>query len=365
MGGMLTEPFKLDRLALWRSIRPDRLDELDLDDALRELASQLHAAGAPDLPFEEQARVLLSDHLAMRAAGGEMPSVESLTGGAWDELWSLRRALDLFRPLLAKRTRERDEARAERDALVERNSVQKGRLAEVFYRLTEEQATRLKEGENREASEGAWHEATGCAGPDDARAEMARLRARIADLEAQLAARRVEPGADVVERLTCVYLKALNAPVTQDMVELPSPRTAMAAVLSALAEMGEEALPSSLDILATVSQGGAIAHGVHAMLRAKVSPVLGALRARVAEFEGVATERDEYRAQIEEHVEEAQRLKNRLAALEAESSHHQATVAALREASKPWATRKFLEGLRDRADEPLKSAIAELLEVGK
>jgi hypothetical protein len=93
-----------------------------------------------------------------------------------------------------------------------------------------------------------------------------------------------------VERLTCVYLKALNAPVTQDMVELPSPRTAMAAVLSALAEMGEEALPSSLDILATVSQGGAIAHGVHAMLRAKVSPVLGALRARVAELAaGAAT----------------------------------------------------------------------------
>jgi hypothetical protein len=290
MGGMSTEPFKLDLVAVLAADEHARVAAHDERACvvLEEVARQLHANGAPDAPLEQQLATLLSDHLAMREAGEEMPSVESLTGGAWDELWSLRRALDLFRPLLAKRTRERDEARAERGALVERNSVQKGRLAEVFYRLTEEQATRLKEGENREASEGAWHEATGCAGPDDARAEMARLRARIADLEAQLAARRVEPGADVVERLTCVYLKALNAPVTQDMVELPSPRTAMAAVLSALAEMGEEALPSSLDILATVSQGGAIAHGVHAMLRAKVSPVLGALRARVAQLEANA-----------------------------------------------------------------------------
>jgi septal ring factor EnvC (AmiA/AmiB activator) len=374
MGGMSTEPFKFDLLAVYEVIAEAPGPEWATDHAMKELSRQLHTAGAPDAPLEQQLGALLADHIAMRAAGAEMPSEAMVADRVYEQcgnneaaINAASRVLDLFRPLFARLTQERDEAREEAGRWF------RARQSDNVRHVAECAALRQR-AERAEADcaemKTKVRDVLAMVEPvresfRDALADNERQRARIADLEAQLAARRVEPGADVVERLTCVYLKALNAPVTQDMVELPSPRTAMAAVLSALAEMGEEALPSSLDILATVSQGGAIAHGVHAMLRAKVSPVLGALRARVAEFEGVATERDEYRAQIEEHVEEAQRLKNRLAALEAESSHHQATVAALREASKPWATRKFLEGLRDRADEPLKSAIAELLEVGK
>jgi len=72
--------FKLDLVELARE-HERRWGDDDGDELGRvydELARQLHAAGAPDAPLEQQLTVLLADHLAVRAASEERPSAEQI-----------------------------------------------------------------------------------------------------------------------------------------------------------------------------------------------------------------------------------------------------------------------------------------------
>jgi hypothetical protein len=311
MGGMSTEPFKFDLLAVYEVIAEAPGPEWATDHAMKELSRQLHTAGAPDAPLEQQLGALLADHIAMRAAGAEMPSEAMVADRVYEQcgnneaaINAASRVLDLFRPLFARLTQERDEAREEAGRWF------RARQSDNVRHVAECAALRQR-AERAEADcaemKTKVRDVLAMVEPvresfRDALADNERQRARIADLEAQLAARRVEPGADVVERLTCVYLKALNAPVTQDMVELPSPRTAMAAVLSALAATGKAGLPSLTDASGQVQSDVQEAasrqtsddlappwfrvHCFHAGAvweRSRLAPVIGALRARVAE----------------------------------------------------------------------------------
>jgi hypothetical protein len=47
---------------------------------------------------------------------------------------------------------------------------------------------------------------------------------------------------------------------------------------------------------------------------------------------------------------------------EGDELERRADATAAQEASQPWATRSYLEGLRDRADEPLRGALTRLLD---
>lgn len=173
----------------------------------------------------------------------------------------------------------------------------------------------------RETAEGAWHEATGCAGPDDALAETRRLRARIAELEARSAlgandrggydqeqhpqnnyyderADNIEPAADVAKRLAAVHWEAeiecfeehgvlLTAWDVLGECTKDATFAGVRAVVSALAAMGEEAWPTweaLHEAIFDARQSERIPR-LDALYRSCLSPVLGALRARVAELE--------------------------------------------------------------------------------
>jgi hypothetical protein len=125
MGGMLTGPFKLDLMACVDALERCQNADGEEDEGgepagavVDELARQLHAAGAPDLLYEEQARTLLADHIAMRTAGEEMPSEGAIADRVYEQcgnneaaINAAPRVLDLFRPLFARLTQERDEGR--------------------------------------------------------------------------------------------------------------------------------------------------------------------------------------------------------------------------------------------------------------
>jgi hypothetical protein len=331
--------FKLDSIENDRVARsaydalPDDAHDHERCDAAsgavrRDLARQLHAYGAPDAPLEEQFRALLASHRALAEAGEEMPSVDDVAallarhdGVAWGvglstvvaEQYRIaaRRAIDLFAPILARRTQERDEwrERAETRLAEQIRGVQKA----VALRQRAERA------EQEKAAMGAKvREALAMVEPvrdsfRDALAENTNLRARIADLEALLAkacdyeataaevrGARTEPSADVVERLAEVawhaervqehYVGVVWQEASEEGREVT--RAGIRAVLSALAVTGEEAWPSVDELAAELRKhkpgAGIAAEAALDFMRAKVSPVLGALRARVAQLEANA-----------------------------------------------------------------------------
>jgi hypothetical protein len=369
----MSEPFKLDLMALEGAVVAhinDAHEPPEPGDVVRvwvaEFARQLHTAGAPNLPFEEQARVLLASHRALVEAGEGMPTNEQAASrvhevrGArilWEEAGIV---LDMVRPRFARRTQERDAAVARlasfegppapgmnetrflvlhnRDdapwAVYPYETHEEARIAyehfatawtgtylvrvvmgppnevaaerpdmpAIFEELlaqrnalrqrAERAETRL---EDVEALEGAWHEATGCSGPENASAQMTRLRARTAELEALLSEARhsledvlesrPESGADVVERLCCVAEAAIVSGGSHGATERVT-----RAVLSALAAMGEEAWPTATDMASAAAEADEPwVHTVPSMqaaldlCRSHLSPVIGALRAKVAE----------------------------------------------------------------------------------
>jgi hypothetical protein len=273
---MSTEPFKLDEMMLHHVIATGSPEQWAAR-AAAELARQLHTHGAPDLPFEEQARALLASHVAMQEAGKDLPSIDTLHYECGADPEDIAYILEQVRPPFARLTQERDEARA---IAKELRAAEDAREAEVDAL--------------RQRLERAEQEAKGWEASCRKRARaIETYTARIADLEAQLAARRVEPEADVVERLVLV-MRAAGAPyeshALHDMAR---------AVISALAETGEGAWPTERDCEAAVvpmANGGAsyeevatlAVRATRALVRSRISPVLGALRARVAELEANA-----------------------------------------------------------------------------
>jgi hypothetical protein len=235
-------------------------------------------------------RRVLASYRALAAAGEEVPSRSKIS-----ELLQRERTigdmtaaiLDLFRPIFARLTQERDEQPARHlweralsdlaDTVNERDAL----------RQRAERAEQEVEAARRRDVQREVEVATACRLRDDANVAAANLRARIADLEAQLAARRVEPGADVVGRLTDIYeCEYARSPAGRRTSAL----RAMHAVLSALAAMGAEAWPTLEELQVVgptemhhLTKGQA--RGVDCIVRAKVAPVLGALRTRVAELE--------------------------------------------------------------------------------
>jgi hypothetical protein len=312
--------FKLDSIENDRVARsaydalPDDAHDHERCDAAsgavrRDLARQLHAYGAPDAPLEEQFRALLASHRALAEAGEEMPSVDDVAallarhdGVAWGvglstvvaEQYRIaaRRAIDLFAPILARRTQERDEwrERAETRLAEQIRGVQKA----VALRQRAERA------EQEKAAMGAKvREALAMVEPvrdsfRDALADNERLRARIAEQDQMLAradralassaARRVEPSADVAKMLQ-------DAHDSTTASRYAKRGDGIRAVLSALAEMGWEAIPSHGDTVRAASeqwQDAASRCGFHAGAQwygGRLAPVIGALRARVAELE--------------------------------------------------------------------------------
>jgi hypothetical protein len=359
MGGMSTEPFKLDLMACIDTLqRCEAANDEESDEGgepagavIDELARQLHAHGAPDTPFEQQAQVMLADHLVMQQAGEEMPSDRQVAVAWWGAKphdnefpaqGSARAVLDLFRPIFARLTQERDEWRERAEARLADRGVQEA----VTLRQRAERAERIALEQQTEAREATKATA-------DRYVEIQHLRARIAELESrpvrepgsntltraayeQLVAEnlawllqqprslerdhieavlrdspqrvygtsssRPEPGADVVERL---YEAFLDGKAAADMSRPQEPneghfewvarteRDGIRAVLFALAAMGEDVWPGrndcARDLDAKTDAWDAVKH-VHAYLRSHLSPVLGALRARVAELESVGGE---------------------------------------------------------------------------
>jgi hypothetical protein len=292
------EPFKLDMMMLHHVIATGSPEQWG-ERAAAELARQLHAAGAPDLPFEEQARALLASHRALVEAGDELPSVEARsfaesycdkqgerrTGRYEAAFAGFKAGLDASAPILARRTQERDrlqgaldrrvtraaEAEAERDALRQRAERAEARVADLVDEVA------------------------------DLGLKITHARDRIAELES-----RAEPGADVVERMVAVVAAAVRGPDL--LLSLDESRAVARAVLSAVAAMGEEVWPSEEDILRAWwgLRTGASLDGemrdwqrlantegvrVATLFRSRLSPVIGALRAMVAELEAETTAR--------------------------------------------------------------------------
>ena len=295
---MSTEPFKLDLIALVdQGVRRDIDINLDEEDpvhigcrnALGELARQLHAAGAPDAPFEQQVRELLASHRAMQRAGEEMPSDRQVAVAWWGAKpqdnefpaqGSARAVLAIFAPHYARLTQERDEAR--RDAAANEHGWRTARDEAVrshaecaALRQRAERAERELENRDRPQLEAANRLTA------EALADNKALRARIAELEASR-----EPGADVVESLAEIL--ASNRGGTSSEHD----RADIRAVLARLAAMGWEAIPSNDEtnrVAAEQFQDAASRCGFYAgacWYGARLSHVLGALRARVAELEG-------------------------------------------------------------------------------
>jgi hypothetical protein len=191
MGGM----FKLDLIALVdQGVRHDVSVDLDADDCVQigcrhvldELARQLHAAGAPDAPLEQQLTALFADHLAMRAAGEEMPSDVDAhrlvpTGsfvGMPERMSAIRAILSLFRPIIARLMQRGEKA----EALVNTISAQAHDMANEMTKAMRERD------EAREVMTKAvpvYESARD--GFREALADNERLRARVAELEARLA----------------------------------------------------------------------------------------------------------------------------------------------------------------------------------
>lgn len=318
--------FKLDEWALWTALR-NALDdgagaELLGQAARTELARQLRDHGAPDAPFEEQQRALLVAFTALQQAGEEMPSVDEVVtcvfasdGGGFSYQSDAVRILDHFRPIFARLTQERGEARARSKARAQAASKAAAASRKEIDALRQRAERAEREIEfQRTRAEDIEKIAEGQVETERA------LRARVAELEAILAkacdyeataaevrAARTETGADVVERLIQIYERAADE--SSDAPPLAS-GAGFRAVLAHLAAMGEEALPEGKELagLAKLAHEthwanpgnawGIVARAViERWQRSRLSPVIGALRARVAELEAtlavaVEAERD-------------------------------------------------------------------------
>jgi hypothetical protein len=334
MGGMSTEPFKFDLLAVYEVIAEAPGPEWATDHAMKELSRQLHTVGAPDAPLEQQLGTLLADHIAMRAAGEEMPtSTTAMVTYHEPAPFGSSGPADVYmasdvRPLLAKRTRERDEAQgmttwqrerarkaeAERDD-ANRRAEESWNRAHVFAKERDTAIQRAERAEQGLAELESRH-----VEPTDE--PRLRIRAHVALLDwlaaatgtrdghdsrivgamSGLRARRIEPSADVVDQMCVTYARAA---ITQGVKDV-SPN-GIRAVLSALAETGEEAWPSVEDVARAIVSAcdpihaivGAVsiideqrveAVAVERLFRSRLAPVIGALRTREAELAaGAAT----------------------------------------------------------------------------
>ena len=290
------------------------------------------------------AETLLASHRVLAEAGEEMPNDgarafaesycdkqgERRTGRYEAAFAGFKAGLDASAPILARRTQERNEARNElADVRANVREAEKAAHLRGLKRAEEVDAFRQRAERaerEHEASEGAWPEATGCAGPEDARREMSRLRARVAELES-----RPEPSADVVEMLAVVRHRAVMMaldPATDDVdveydrhqaspEQIKADLAGIRAVVSALAERGEDVChdalgydtpwPTALCLKRLVDAADHLlndhdcdAHGWEGLALARdsargrvdalacLSPVIGALRGRVAELEAKA-----------------------------------------------------------------------------
>jgi hypothetical protein len=294
--------FKLDLVELEHAARAeDRPGVL-----LHVLSLQLKDHGAPDAPFEEQARELLAAYLAMQQAGVEMPGTIDIVG-AWHDgdgyEFGAAAIRNLFRPLLAKLTRERDEERE--GAAAARAAMRDFEKRAHMLALERDAAA-----QRAERAEAALAEFTSdfediSKAHGERVADILTLRARIAELEASR-----EPGAEVVERLAevawnahsiAIYKGRLDStPVFYTKLDEPEKREERAyarAVLSHLAAMGEEAAIEaasdgaiaaawySYETPAEAADVGLGIRRVGTRMRSRLSTVIGALRAKVAELE--------------------------------------------------------------------------------
>jgi hypothetical protein len=309
----MAERFKLDLLSIAAEMRAandtaDGWTGLALV-CIGDLSRQLHAAGAPGAPFEEQSRTLLASHRALAEAGEEMPSALGVTSdlyeyfgddndaSAWKACEDAAGAvLDLIRPLFARLTQERDDARLALSCSSYDAHTLRQRAERAERELHELHGMILPEQNEGESDVDTLRRLS---------TETESIRARIADLEAQLVARRVEPGADVVERLRRVEADACQRAAG----ELPASligfsrdkeigRAGIRTLLSALAETGEEAcpLPESDGLESAFvawaarvpyehgqdAQHAAGRRGVAVYARASALSVIGALRAENA-----------------------------------------------------------------------------------
>jgi len=294
---MSTEPFKLDLIALVdQGVRHDVSISLDDEDpvhigcksTLDELARQLRDHGAPDAPFEQQVREMLATYTAMRQAGKEMPSVEEV-GRAWrvaidhkaswgeQERGCAPAVLALFASHFARLTQERDEARGMATRSIDIANKRFDEVDALRQRAERAEADLAAVQNDRAKYKRAL---------SDTQRALVDARARIAELEA-----RPEPSADVVEKLREAYRTGFNECDSDD--HNVCTRAGIRAILTALAEMGEEAWPTPDDGREALRQRDGFymegARGVSAtvigLCRSRLSPVLGALRTRVAELE--------------------------------------------------------------------------------
>ena len=171
--------------------------------ARRDLSRQLHAAGAPDAPLEEQIRALLASHTAVQRAWEGMPArslIEaSVDSDAVTHADLVRRTADhmtaLFAPIVARLTREKDMALAARDMLREQRDSAQGR-ADGLAAILAKAPKQSELDDIRQRAERAERERDGAIASRDAKwaaaermnestlAENNALRARVAALEA-------------------------------------------------------------------------------------------------------------------------------------------------------------------------------------
>jgi hypothetical protein len=320
--------FRFDNLAIVERAGLAGQDSEALDDPYEvvwraiaaELSRQLHAAGAPDAPLEEQARTLLTSHRALAEAGEEMPPpavIALVWMGGDGSSGGAPAIIDLFRVrfarairqrneaqvLLAHRTQERDEARAAGVQVNQWLSAMTIERDAIRARTTDlETRTELNHANSRDAV--AWSRIEWLAYLDGLGTEAIGLRSVVGHYSAEhvemgradalamksTRATRPEPSVDVVADLRQTFVDAWGQHFRElgatDLAELAG----IHAVLIALAEMGEEAWPSveEAEHAWAFSPGGDVLDGVRGVdrfYRSRLSSTIGALRARVAELE--------------------------------------------------------------------------------
>ena len=330
--------FKLDLVELaLQGVRADvMVDEegvhVGCASTLAELSRQLRAdpraAGLPD-DLEGAIEALLVDRAAMQRAGTEMPAPSTIQLARMGALNGIgtQAIYDLFAPHVARLTQERDEARrmagaaiaagerglAREDALRQRAERAERETVGLRQYLNEARSERDEANAKNATLEHALAEVTAAHGR--VFDERDDLRARIAELES-----RTEPCADVVERLAAIAWDARSIAMCKDRpgaepvpyAELDEPEKSeecayARAVISHLAAMGEDAWPTVEDIAILLwnaenkhrawttpwEDGGpeareytrTLATSYLALLRSRLAPTIGALRAQVAELE--------------------------------------------------------------------------------
>lgn len=325
--GTMTRPTKeqLEQARAW--FDEDLLDQLTCDgraDTVRKIRVLIAATAEPT--GEELAGEALPDAVEL----ARLCSAFAVTVDAAEAI------LDLFRPLVARLTQERNEAqlaarrwagdvhtlrqRAER---AERELVSAKRHADGFSRIVDtveiERDAIRKRAEDAEQALAKVNEIR-----IQEHEENVDLRARIAELEASRG-----PGADVVENTAALLFDAREVALGRENEPGRRRRWALAvhsggpssverevataqarAIIAHLAAMGEEA---QIGPLLSRVQHAVECKAEHCSDRdapfglvddicnelARLSPVIGALRARVAELEGAAAQPDMRKRELE------------------------------------------------------------------